>query len=76
MLFPISRLVYRTGEFSYERDPYAEFLVPPARDLLAPIRGYFRQNGAFAVVEVLEAASRSLQAGGRTIDIQNFELTD
>jgi ABC-type uncharacterized transport system auxiliary subunit len=43
-------LIYRTGEFSYERDPYAELLVPPARDLLAPIRGYFRQNGSFTDV--------------------------
>lgn len=48
--FDSQPLIYRTGEFSYERDPYAEFLVPPARDLLAPIRGYFRENGSFADV--------------------------
>ena len=34
-------LVYRTGEVSYVRDPYAEFLDPPAEDAprIAGIRG-------------------------------------
>jgi ABC-type uncharacterized transport system auxiliary subunit len=45
-------LVYRTGEFSYVRDPYAEFLEPPAEELVAPVRGWLRDNGDFrAVVE-------------------------
>src|SRR5579862_3660736 len=35
--------VYRTGEFSYERDPYAEFLVPPAEGLASPVCGWLRQ---------------------------------
>ncbi len=43
-------LVYRTGEFSYERDPYAEFLVPPAQDLEEPLRAWFRATGAFKAV--------------------------
>jgi len=45
-------LVYRTGEFSYVRDPYAEFLESPAEELMAPVRGYLRGGGDFnAVVE-------------------------
>ncbi|HTB83711.1 MAG TPA: ABC-type transport auxiliary lipoprotein family protein [Candidatus Sulfotelmatobacter sp.] len=48
-------LVYRTGEFSYVRDPYAEFLGPPAEELLAPLRGWLRDNGNF--IAVTEAGS-------------------
>ena len=45
-------LVYRTDEFSYVRDPYAEFLELPADELVAPIREWFRGSGHFlAVVE-------------------------
>ena len=33
-------LVYRTGEFSYVRDPYAEFLDPPEEEMMAPVRGW------------------------------------
>jgi cholesterol transport system auxiliary component len=45
-------MVYRTGEFTYERDPYAEFLESPAEELISPVREWFRQSGAFgAVVE-------------------------
>ncbi len=45
-------LVYRTGEFSFESDPYAEFLVSSAESLLFPIRGWMREAGYFeAVVE-------------------------
>ncbi len=43
-------LIYRTGEFSYERDPYAEFLVPPAQSLEEPIRAWFRADGVFRSV--------------------------
>jgi cholesterol transport system auxiliary component len=48
-------LVYRTGEHSYELDPYAEFLVPPRRGLSAAIRGWLRKSGA--VSEVVEPES-------------------
>src|SRR5271154_5248015 len=48
-------LVYRTGEFSYVRDPYAEFLEPPAEELLAPMRGWLRDSGNF--IAVTEAGS-------------------
>ena len=48
-------LVYRTGEFSYVCDPYAEFLEPPAEELMAPVRGWLRGNGDFSAV--VEAGS-------------------
>jgi len=48
-------LVYRTGEFSYARDPYAEFLDLPDEGLRAEVRGLLRQDGAFGAV--LEAGS-------------------
>ena len=40
-------LIYRTDEFSYVRDPYAEFLEPPADELVAPIREWLRGSGNF-----------------------------
>src|SRR6266436_6379307 len=36
--------VYRTGDSSYERDPYVEFFVSPAESLLNAIRGHFRES--------------------------------
>ena len=55
-------LVYRTGEFSYVRDPYAEFLEPPAEELLAPMRGWLRDSGNFiAVTEAGSALKPDLQ---------------
>ncbi len=47
--------VYRTGEFSYVRDPYAEFLEPPAEELMAPVREWLRGSGNFSAV--VEASS-------------------
>jgi ABC-type uncharacterized transport system auxiliary subunit len=43
-------LVYRTGDFSYERDPYAEFLSSPAEELVASISGILSANGCFSAV--------------------------
>jgi hypothetical protein len=43
-------LIYRTGEFSFERDPYAVFLGPPAEGLVAPICGLLRAAGCFSAV--------------------------
>jgi uncharacterized lipoprotein YmbA len=48
-------LVYRTGEQSYERDPYAQFLVPPNQMLEQCLRAYLRNGHAFA--EVLDPGS-------------------
>jgi cholesterol transport system auxiliary component len=42
--------VYRTGEFSYERDPYAGFLGLPAEQLAAPVSEILRGNGCFGDV--------------------------
>jgi uncharacterized lipoprotein YmbA len=38
-------LTYRTGEYSFERDPYAQFLVPPADSLSAALDACFRKAG-------------------------------
>ena len=45
--FESRSFVYRTGKFSYETDPYAEFLVSPSESLLFPIRAWMRETGAF-----------------------------
>jgi hypothetical protein len=42
--------VYRTGDFSYDRDPYAEFMVPPAEALISPICTWWRESGGFSAV--------------------------
>jgi hypothetical protein len=47
--------VYRTGEYSYESDPYAEFMVSPAEGLIYPICGWWRETGAFR--DVVDAGS-------------------
>ena len=38
-------LIFRTGDFSYERDPYAEFLGLPSDGLTAAISEMLRVNG-------------------------------
>jgi ABC-type uncharacterized transport system auxiliary subunit len=43
-------LVYRTGDFSYERDPHAEFLGSPAEELAASISGILSADGCFGAV--------------------------
>jgi uncharacterized lipoprotein YmbA len=43
--------VYRTGESSYDQDPYAGFMVPPAQGLLSPICAWMREAGPFHAVE-------------------------
>ena len=52
-------LVYRTGEFSYARDPYAEFLVSPATDLASLIRNSLREAGGFSDVAEVGAALKA-----------------
>jgi cholesterol transport system auxiliary component len=47
--------VCRTGEFAYDRDPYAEFMVPPAEGLASSICAWWREAGGFR--EVVEAGS-------------------
>ena len=43
-------LVYRTEEFSYARDPYAEFLDSPEEDLMGPVCQLLRNEGGFLTV--------------------------
>jgi len=45
-------LVYRTGEFSYARDPYAEFLESPDEELMDPVREWLRRQSNFKDVVV------------------------
>jgi len=56
--FDDQSLVYRTGEFTYERDPYAEFLIPPAETFAVAIRGYVRSSCVFRDVTEPGSASR------------------
>jgi ABC-type uncharacterized transport system auxiliary subunit len=51
-------LVYRIGEFSYVRDPYAEFLESPEEELKAPVRAWFRNKGDFSAVKESGSASK------------------
>jgi cholesterol transport system auxiliary component len=53
-------LVYRTGEFSYERDPYAEFLDAPGEDLLPAMSEWLCRSGNF---EAVVAAGSALKPG-------------
>lgn len=48
--FDSQSLVYRTGEFAYEHDPYAQFLVSPAESLRPAMEAYFRASGLFGAV--------------------------
>lgn len=48
-------LVYRTGESSYVRDPYAEFLDWPADEMIISVRKRLRSSGVFG--SVVEAGS-------------------
>lgn len=54
-LFQSRSFTYRTGEDSYEQDPYAGFLIPPERALAESIRASLRASGAFG--SVLEPGS-------------------
>jgi len=51
-------LVYRTGDFSYEPDPYAEFLSSPAQELTAAISGILSADGCFHAVVGMGSAAR------------------
>ncbi len=55
-LFEGRSFVYRTGPDRYQADPYAGFLIAPARALAIPLRGYFRNSGAFK--DVMEPGSQ------------------
>jgi hypothetical protein len=46
-LFQTRAFTYRTGENSYEQDPYAGFVIPPERALAESIRAWLRATRAF-----------------------------
>ena len=48
--FDSRSLIYRTGEFSYQRDPYAAFLGLPAEVLVGPVSEMLRDDGGFSEV--------------------------
>jgi cholesterol transport system auxiliary component len=50
--------VYRTGEFSYERDAYAGFLGLPAEVLAGPVTELLRGDGCFSAVVKMGSAAR------------------
>ena len=52
-------LAYRTGEFTYVRDPYAKFLDSPEQELLAPIRAGLCSQGDFSAVVGAGSALKS-----------------
>ncbi|HEX5399331.1 MAG TPA: ABC-type transport auxiliary lipoprotein family protein [Verrucomicrobiae bacterium] len=55
--------VYRTGEFSYERDPYAGFLSLPAEQLVEPVSEILSQSNRFKnVVAAGNAAQPDVSA--------------
>jgi ABC-type uncharacterized transport system auxiliary subunit len=56
--FDSPSLTYRTGEFSYERDPYAGFLVSPAESLTGPTRAILENSGKFSSVGDSESSVR------------------
>jgi cholesterol transport system auxiliary component len=43
-------IVYRTGDFTYARDPFASFLDLPGQELQAPLRDGFCSQGDFSAV--------------------------
>jgi cholesterol transport system auxiliary component len=50
--------VYRTGEFSYQRDAYAQFLGLPADVLAGPVTELLRGDGCFNAVVKMGSAAR------------------
>jgi cholesterol transport system auxiliary component len=49
-MFGSRSFTYRTGENSYEQDPYASFLIPPERALAESIRAWMSASGVFGRV--------------------------
>ena len=57
-LFDGRAFVYRTGEFSYERDSYAGFLGLPTEVLAGPVAELLREDGCFSAVVKMGSAAR------------------
>ena len=56
--FDSPAFTYRTGQFSYERDPYAGFIVSPAETLNDPIRALLQNSGKFSSVNAADSSIR------------------
>jgi len=69
-LFDDRSLVYRTGENTYEKDPYARFLVMPDNALGIPIRAWLRNSGLFQTVTEPGSSLRP----GRALEVYVHEL--
>jgi hypothetical protein len=69
-LFAGQAFVYRIGAESYERDPYAGFIVSADRALEIPIRAWLRHSGAFQDI----AEPGSLLPADRQLEIYVSEL--
>ena len=65
-------LVYRTGAFSYERDPYASFLSAPADALALPAAALLRRDGDFK--EVVQRGDVNTAKPDTLVDINVSEL--
>jgi len=69
-LFEGRAFVYRIGAEAYEVDPYAGFLIPPARALAIPLRASLRGSGIFRDV----AEPGSLLQPDRLLEVHVAEL--
>src|ERR1044071_7370791 len=58
--FQSRSFTYRTGDNSYEQDPYAGFLIPPERALAESMRASMRASGVFG--RVVEPGSGMMPA--------------
>ncbi|PWU19650.1 MAG: hypothetical protein C5B50_05935 [Verrucomicrobia bacterium] len=60
--------VYRTGDVSFEQDPYAQFLVSPEESLAEPLRECFRKSAKFSAVTEPGSAQRSTLSAELTVN--------
>jgi len=63
-------LVYRTGEYSYESDPYAEFFAPCSETLDCAISQWLRESGCFQ--SVIEPGSADHPAAMAEINVEEL----
>jgi hypothetical protein len=69
-LFQSRSFTYRTGDNSYEQDPYAGFLIPPERALGESVRASMRASGAFG--RVVEPGSALIPAHVAEVSINEL----
>jgi cholesterol transport system auxiliary component len=59
---------YRTGEYSFERDPYAKFLAPPEESLSQALQTDFQKTGLFKAVTEPGSLLRADTVGEARVD--------